>query len=383
MNNQSTTYAVCAENCETERHRDIFDYIREQNATFREAPLCVEDCLLLTQLAYLHLGGFVRGLRRYTLSVPIRKLAQPEILDEICRGVRETENTRRLVTMAAASRRFGHIRVKFFEDITDHESHKQFCAVTFLLDSKTAFIAYRGTDNTIVGWRENFNMAFMSPIPAQTESAEYLREVGSYISRRNLFVGGHSKGGNLAMYAAMNCGRVIQQRIIGIYNLDGPGFKDDVIRRAEMQAIKDRLHNILPESAMIGTLLKTCGERKVVHSAGTGFDQHNPNNWKFDGLSLSYAPSLSRDAMVFDEIVDNWLDTLTAKQRELLVNALFKVINETGAVSFNQVIEMIQNGEISAFRVVKDMDADTRKQLLPMLKGLGVEYLKSKFSSKK
>ena len=105
-------------------------------------------------------------------------------------------------------------------------------------------------------------------------------------------------------------------------------------------------------------------------------------NWKFEGLKLSYAPSLSPDAMQFDSIVDNWLDTLTNKQRELIVGTLFEIIHESGAVSFNEVLEKIKNGEISAFRALKGLDAESRKQILPMLKNLGMEYLKAKLSRK-
>lgn len=366
-----------------ELEQDIFDYISSQTATFSEVPFCTEDSILFTQLAYLHLGGFVRGLKRFTLSVPLRRLAHPDVLSQISQSVRETEDTCRLLTMAAGSRRFGHVRVKFFEEQTDVAADKQFSAVTFLLDSRSAFIAYRGTDNTIVGWRENFNMAYMTPVPSQAESANYLRTAASIIRRRRLYVGGHSKGGNLAMYAAMNCGRDIQPRIAGVYNLDGPGFKDKMLETQEFKGIKDKLHIILPESSMIGTLLRIDGERKIVRSRGKGFDQHNPMNWIFDRLSLAYIPSLSKDAMVFDDIADRWLDTLDNNQRQLVVNVLFEIINNSGAGTFGEVIDKIKDGEITALRVLKDLDADTRKRLLPLLKNLGMEYIKAKIAFRK
>lgn len=383
MNNTENNELAMLAETEESRYSSLFDYIANQQATFSESPFCAEDSLLLTQLAYLDFYDYVRGLDRFTLSTSIKTLAKPEILADISRKVREKEDTCRMITMAAASRRFGHIRLKYFVDITDRANDKQFAAVTFLLDHKTAFVSFRGTDNTIVGWRENFNMAYMTPVPAQTESTEYLRKVGSLLFTRKLYVGGHSKGGNLAIYSSMNCGRDLQKRILGVYNLDGPGFKEDTLRREEMIAIKDRTHILLPESSMIGTLLKSSGNRYIVRSDGKGFDQHNPMNWKFEELSLSYVPSLSPDAMQFDTVVDNWLDTLTNKQREIIVDALFEVINESGAVTFSDVTDKIKSGEITAFRVLKDLDAETRKQILPMVKGLGMEYLKAKMSSRK
>ncbi len=366
-------------NVTEDKIRYLFDYLESETATFGVKPFCEEDSLLFTQLAYLHMGDFVRPLRRFTLSVPLSKLARPEVIEQIARSVREPEGTIRLLTLAAASPRFGKVRVRFFEELTDENIDQQFSAITFLLDSSTAVIAYRGTDNTIVGWRENFNMAYMTPVPSQTEAAEYLRRAGTILSRRNLYICGHSKGGNLAVYAAMFCGRDIQSRIRAVYNLDGPGFKDDLVSGRAMLNIRDRVHTIVPESSMIGTLLSHAGEYKVVYSTASGFDQHNPMTWVFDsGNHLSYAPSLSKSAMIFDEIADNWFAGLTNKQREIVVNVLFDIISRSGAITFDQVLDKIKTGEINALRELKNVDAETRKLLLPLLKALGLEYVKSR-----
>ncbi|MBE6759729.1 MAG: DUF2974 domain-containing protein [Ruminococcaceae bacterium] len=361
------------------RSATLFDYVQNETATFKEKPFCAEDSLLFTQLAYLRLGEYVRPLRRFTLSVPISRLAKPEVLDEITHSIRESENTARLLTLAANSRRFSRVRVKFFEAITDEEIDQQFSATTFLIDSSTAVIAYRGTDNTIVGWRENFNMAYMTPVPSQTEATEYLRRAGSILNRRELHVCGHSKGGNLAVFAAMFCGRDVQSQIRSVYNIDGPGFKDDLVSGRAMQSIVDRLHVIVPEESMIGTLLSHAVPYKVVFSTAKGFDQHNPMTWVFDETgSLSYALSLSRGAMIFDDIADKWFSGLTNKDRETVVSVLFDIIGRSGASSFDQVIDKIKSGEINAFRELKNIDAGTRKLLLPLVKALGLEYVKSK-----
>lgn len=359
--------------------RRLFEYIESETATFKEKPFCAEDSILFTQLAYLHLGDYVSPLRRFTLSVPISRLARPDVTEQISRSVREPEDTVRLLKLAAASPRFGKVRISFFEELTDESIDQQFSALTFLTDSNTAVIAYRGTDNTIVGWRENFNMAYMTPVPSQTEAAEYLRRAGTILSRRGLYVCGHSKGGNLAVYAAMFCGKDIQSRIRSVYNLDGPGFKDDLVSGRAMQNIVNRVHTIVPESSMIGTLLSHAGGYRVVYSTASGFDQHNPMTWIFDdGNQLSYAPSLSKGAMIFDEIADKWFGSITNKQREVVVGVLFKIISRSGAITFDQLLDKIKTGEINALRELKNIDAETRKILLPLLKALGLEYVKSK-----
>lgn len=364
--------------------RNLFDYIKDEQSTFSEKPLCAEDSILFTQLVYLHMGDYVKEFRKMpSLSVSLKKLSDPDVLKIMSRSVRIPEDTCRLLTLAASSRRFGRTKVKYFAEHTDLQAEKQFSAVTFLLDNHTAFVAFRGTDNTIVGWRENFNMAYHTPVPSQAESADYLNKVINRLRTRRIYVGGHSKGGNLAVYAAMHCGAKEQQRILGVYNLDGPGFKDDVTGSPEMQAIRGKLHNYLPHEAMIGTLLKSSGESTVVYSEGKGFDQHNPLNWIFTGNVLKKADSLSPDAIVFDRVLDNWMDTLSGAQRELLVNTMFEIIYNSGAKTFNDVLEMIQNGDISALRVIKNMDPQRRRQLIPLIKSLGIEYVKAKFSGRK
>jgi len=377
--NNSTT-ALHEENTHSESQpRNLFDYLAEATQTFAEKPFCLEDSILFTQLSYLHLDGYVKGFKPFlSFGTPISKLAESSVMEQISRSMRIPEDTCRMLRLASKSRRFGKIRVKYFAEHTDTETEKQFAAVTFLLDNSTAFVAFRGTDNTIVGWRENFNMAYMTPVPSQAESAEYLRNVINRLRTRKVYVGGHSKGGNLALYASAFCGIREQTRILGIYNLDGPGFKDDILSREEMRRIKDRIYSVLPQSSMIGTLLKSVGWQMIVHSEGEGFDQHNPVNWHFDGMRLSEAEALSKDAIVFDRVLDKWLEKLDNAQRQLIVDTMFRIIAKSGADSFNDVLSMIQNGDINALRVIKDMEPETRRRLIPLFKDLGVAYIREK-----
>ncbi len=359
--------------------RNIFDYIAEEKETFSQKPLCMEDSVVFTQLAYLRMAGYVKAIKPYpSFSTSIKDLNNEATLGEITKTLVEPEKLCRLIAMAAESPRFSGTRIKYFEEHTDLKEEKQFAAMTFLLDNHTAFVAFRGTDNTIVGWRENFNMAYMTPIPSQAQSAEYLRTVINRLRTRSVYVGGHSKGGNLAVYAAMHCGTKEQRRILGVYNLDGPGFKDDIVSSREMQHIKDRLYTILPESSMIGTLLKSVGWQMVVASRGKGFEQHDPFNWIFEGDHFKVLDSLSRDAIVFDRVLDKWLEGVDNTQRALIVDTMFKIINDSGADTFRGALKMIQDGDISALKLIKDMDPEKRRRIIPLIKDLGVEYIKEK-----
>ncbi len=377
MDNRTSEKNISASS--DERIRSVFDYIAEEKATFAEKPFCAEDSLVLTQLTYFHMGDYVKTFMPYfTFSTSLVQLDNHDALSNMSRSIRIPDDSCRLLSMAARSRRFGKTKIKYFVEHTDKEAEKQFAAMTFLLDDHTAFVAFRGTDNTIVGWRENFNMAYMTPVPSQTASAEYLSRVINRLFTRRVYVGGHSKGGNLAVYASAFCGQKEQNRILGIYNLDGPGFKDDLLNTPEMLAINGRVHNILPQSSMIGTLLKPVGDQTIVRSSAEGFDQHNPINWHISNNRLVEEESLSRDALVFDRVLDRWLDSLDNPQRELIVDTMFDIIGSSGARTFNDAIEMIKSGDISALRVIKNMAPETRRRLLPLFKNLGVEYIKEK-----
>jgi len=141
----------------------------------------------------------------------------------------------------------------YYVNKIDLNEEKQFSAVTYLLDDGTAYVAYRGTDATFVGWKEDFNMGFISPVPSQQEGVKYLNTVG-YLAARELYVGGHSKGGNIAVYSAIKCHQHIRDSIIRVYNHDGPGFREE-ISMSWFLSIKDRIHKTIPQSSVIGMLL--------------------------------------------------------------------------------------------------------------------------------
>lgn len=134
------------------------------------------------------------------------------------------------------SRRFAKMRLNYYTNLTDKEMQMQFSAVTFLLEDGTVYVAFRGTDETIVGWREDFDMALKSPIPSQTAARLYLRHIAEYTGDAPLMIGGHSKGGNEAVFAAMETEPQIQDRIRAVYCFDGPGFREDIYRKGRLSS---------------------------------------------------------------------------------------------------------------------------------------------------
>lgn len=364
-------------------YRNIFNYLEEEKRSFREKPFGDADSLLFTQLAYMRLDGFVKESSRFAFSVGLKKLCEEETLNTITKNIRIPKDTRKLMLSALGSPRFRNIRFKYYSNRTDYKAEKQFSAITFLLEGNLAFVAFRGTDNSIVGWKENFNMAYMTPVPAQLEAQRYLTAVMRHMPFRKFIVGGHSKGGNLAIYASAQCPQQLQNRILRVYNHDGPGFKEDFLGSSGYQRIKQRIHTILPQSSMIGTLLTQSRDCRIVKSTGLGFEQHNPLRWVFTENDLTDVPSLSKEAMRMDKIMDDWLAQMDISQRALIVETLFDIIVASGAMTFDDVMNLIKKGDISAFREIRKLEPDIRKQVVAMLTGLGKAYIKNRFSSSK
>ena len=163
----------------------------------------------------------------------------------------------------------------------------QFAAMTFDLPDGSSYIAFRGTDATIVGWKEDFNMAFQYPVPSQAEAADYLNEAARHC-RGKLYVGGHSKGGNLAVYAAANCRPDVSARLARVFSHDGPGFLEQALQSEAFRQVLPKIEKTLPQSSMIGMLLEHQENYKIVKSSSISIWQHNPFSWEINGDDFSY-----------------------------------------------------------------------------------------------
>jgi len=182
---------------------------------------------------------------------------------------------------------------------------KQFCAVTIFLNEDTAYIAFRGTDVTLVGWKEDFNMAFKSPVPSQEEAVRYVAEVAENFKGK-LLLGGHSKGGNLAVYVYAKLNRQLKDRIIKVYSHDGPGFKENAIDTLELESSQKIVEKTVPQSSVIGMLLESQEQYSIVKSNRTGLLQHDPFSWVIEGDHFIFVERLTKNAKYMDKSLHNW-----------------------------------------------------------------------------
>ena len=230
-----------------------------------------------------------------------------------------------LLQQAANSTRFGSVRLFRYVESFQEQQEQQFSATTFLLDNDTAYVAFRGTDNTLVGWKEDFNMSFQSEVPSQTAAAAYLQEF-SALSIHHILVGGHSKGGNLAVFAAVKAPPVLQARIQAVYNNDGPGFCSDILHSVAYYQILHKVHTFVPEASIVGMLLEHEEDYQVIASTQHGFLQHDPYSWCVNGADWYYLPETSSTSQRLDVSLKHWIASMQPAERERMVDTIFHLL---------------------------------------------------------
>lgn len=352
------------------RKGTVLDYIKNYGRySFREMPMTDVDSLALCQLSYLKFDGLVPGLGEGRPAVMLKDLKSHSGYENLFADVRFAEENRALMEGMLAGKRFRNLKLNFYINVVEKQWETQFSAVTCILDDGTVYVAYRGTDETIVGWKEDFNMTFLSPVPGQEYSVRYLNRVASGF-QGPFCVGGHSKGGNLAVYSAMNCRPEIQERIVKIFSMDGPGFRPEVMEDCNYGMVADRVVKILPRSSMIGMLFESDMRFCVVESKTFGLMQHDPYTWRVEGDHLKRANNLCESRRRMDNRLNRWMLSLDPDQMKIFVDTLFEVISASetdNLIDFAAEWRRSMNGIIAALREVDDETASVFKTVAKSL----------------
>lgn len=337
-----------------------------------QAPFCDVDNLILSALSYLKLEGIVPPAgggepvtvaRAAALFFGRTGQAGPKA------AAKEfAENNLRLLDALARSVRFSSLLLSDYVDVLNPADEEQFSALTISLGGKSGFVAFRGTDSTLVGWKEDFNMSFLPQVPAQRSATEYLAERGERFS--SLRVGGHSKGGNLAVYAATHCPPEVQKRLVAVYNNDGPGFNHDVTALPEHLAIRERVRTFVPQSSVVGMLMDHEESYAVVHSTGVGILQHDPYSWEVLGPGFSLLDTVTDGSRFVSDTLKTWMTAMDQEQREKMIDVLFDVLGATNAKTTAQLSADWVKSAGTVLTELKDMDAENRRMLLEMFRAL-------------
>ncbi len=329
------------------------------------------DNLILSIISYMDFSNVIPpepmggGI---TLAEAERRLTELD-RDRQDLGLIIPDQTSDFVKQAARTKRFSNMLLYSYVDKIDAEVGIQFSAITFSLPDKTLFIAYRGTDDTLVGWKENFNMSFASPVPAQISALDYLIDI-AYAKRGKIRLGGHSKGGNLAIWAAVNAPSRLQKRIIAAYNNDGPGFEKRITDLPEYRAISERLFTFIPESSVVGLLLEHTEAYQIVKSSQTALWQHDPFSWEIKGGEFIKAASLSNFSKHTDRALTDWIGSLSPDERRHATDVLFNILESTGAKTLSDINAAKMKNLGIIMKSLTNVDKKTKDNLSVLVKRL-------------
>lgn len=348
----------------------ILDYLKEYgDYTLDEKVFSEVDSLALSQFAYLKFDDLAPAPGEDKPMVSLSELYRHEDYDHLYADERYREDNTALFLALYHSRRFRDMTVGNYVNLIDLKTETQFSAMTFCLPNGVYYVAYRGTDETIVGWKEDFNLAFSEPVLGQRLSVDYLNRVAEAI-KGAFYVGGHSKGGNLATYACMNCDRKVRSRILAIYDHDGPGFRPEVKAQSSYDEIADRIHKTIPHSSLVGMLLYSEGAYRVVESKTIGLAQHNPYTWLIKEDQFRIVNELYAGRKFLDEALNQWILSLSQEQMHTFVDTFYQIVL---AAETDNLIDFTANWFQSIQKIgaaLKEIDPQTRKIIMQIMKSL-------------
>ena len=351
---------------------NLLDYLDWRgDLTLEQSPFNEVDNLILAELSFVDFKDIVPAPGEGD-SVILREAAErffarfPEG-ERIDMGVLVPSAIPEMLRKMADSRRFGDMKLNCFVDHLDVGRGEQFAALAIETGDKTLYLSFRGTDDSLAGWKEDFELACMPEVPAQKKALAYVRDVAKQFPRKKLRLGGHSKGGNLAVYAGVFCPESVQKRIIAVWSNDGPGFHEDLLDLPEHKRVAERIYSIVPKSSVVGMLLEHEEDYTVVDSDQLGFMQHDGFSWQVLGDHFITLRQVTRQAPLSDQELRGWVHGLTVEQRETFVNAMFDVLSASGAVTLTDLRDDSFRAVGAMIKAMKDLDKETRDGLRDFL----------------
>lgn len=346
---------------------NILDYLSWRgDLTLAQSPFNEVDNLILAELSFVNFTGIVPGPGEGD-GVPLHTAAEAFFRSheggDMGMGVLVPDEIPALLRRMAECPRFREMRVNCFQDYLDVRKAEQFAAVTVELGDGSLYLSFRGTDDSIAGWKEDFLLGCQPEVPAQKKAVAYVKAVAAQYPRRKLMLGGHSKGGNLAVYGSIFVPLAIQRRISAVWSNDGPGFYGAVLETPQHARLEGRVHSIVPKSSVVGMLLEHEESYTVVDSDQTGLWQHDGFSWQVLGTGFVTLRQVSRQGRRNDLALKEWVRRLPVDQREKFVDGLFEVLTASGATTLTDLKEDGFRAAGAMVRAMKDMEKDTRDAL--------------------
>ena len=347
---------------------NLFDYLEWRgDLTFDQVPLGPVDALVLTTMCYVHFRDILPEGPDHPVTLEQAAMAFLALPKEEREKRTRSRFDEELLIQLLECPRFSALPLSCHVDRLDEEAQLQFAAMVVDLGAHGRFVAFRGTDNSLVGWKEDFNMSFQDSVPAQGMARDYLAQCAQWF-QGDLILGGHSKGGNLAVYAAATCSPQVRNRVRAVYSHDSPGFNDRIMNSEGYVELVGRIHSFVPQSSVVGMLLEHREPYIVVKSKHIGVFQHDPYTWTVRRGDFVRLQDITEGSRMLNQTVKNWAAGMTNEERGEIVDTVYDLLQTTQA---DRVQELLQPKNIySILKAVRKEDDEGRRVVAEALEQL-------------
>lgn len=354
---------------------NLLDYLAWRgDLPLERDPFNSVDALLLSCLSYVNFDDIVPGIDKgkITIEDASSRFFELHSQEELAQDRSFINFAPSMLKALSESDRFKGAYLRNYINDTDISREVQFSAVEIDTSDGLSFVSFRGTDDTIIGWKEDFNLSYMT-VPAENEAVTYLQKVMKERSGK-VRIGGHSKGGHLAVYAAAGAEAGSRERIESVYNFDGPGFNRDAMESENFRSIQSKIVKIIPESSIVGRLLNNSTEPLIVKSSETGILQHNPLSWQLEGKSFETCGFTDLISDLFDETMTKWLDEMNFEQRKVFVDELFSVFEASGCENLSMLTKVGVKGTKAMIGRMKQIRSDSGEKVRTLVKMFFINF---------
>lgn len=347
--------------------KNLFDYLLYYgNISFDKMEFNEVDGLILALLSYVKLRKIVPENNDFIyLEEACFKFLKKYSEKDFKKEDWLFPNSYQLMLALQSSKRFYH--AKLYNWAANVNSKGQFGAVTIRLPNHVTYVSFEGTDSNVVGWKEDFQLMYQFPISSHVMAKEYLNETVN-IFDRDIYIGGHSKGGNLAMYAYMYGKEKIKKRVKRVYNFDGPGFLKEVISSDLYQEMLPKLTTFIPKESVIGVILEGSNYR-VINSSAKAVLQHDAYSWECFGGYLSIT-TLSKKSEKLKSNLKEYLENMSDDERKNFVDTFFAVFEKSNITNIMQLKELKISTLLNIMKELKNIPATTKRNLIALLRML-------------
>lgn len=350
---------------------DILDYINWRgDIDFINSPFNEVDALILSQLMYLDFKNLVDENLKNKIS--LADLSQnffnsSHNVNNL--GIIINPKTRELLELCGKSKRFSQVSVSGYQESFDSAEEFQFCGAIFTIPKpKTSIIVFRGTDDTLIGWKEDLNMVYAAAVPSQILATEYVEKYINNLKGEKIICG-HSKGGNLAVYAAAFCSDKSEKQIHRIYNFDGPGFNNETLDNGDFETIQNKVCTFIPQESFIGLLLEQTAKHRIVTSdEKNALLQHDAFTWNIGPRSFITTMETKLESKIIDNTLSLWIKSISKEKRKNFVDAVYKIFTSSGSTTLTEVVHNIKENPLQTFKNLVNIDAEYRQSVSQMLK---------------